>query len=300
MSNKEKITQLLKKLHSELETTILDYSEYSDKEPNLSNETDIAVSKQTDSSLQFRNTNGLFNLTIATLVHQLNQPLAVINLLLENTLDNLKKEHISRAALMRNLKNCLEETQSACLLTTELREFARDIYSKRTSRVNLLSVARRIKSSLDPSAKKAGLKIVLKIQENLTFAGNVSAFEEIFFIMIQNSIEAAAVPGKCRVVISSSKENGLLTIKFTDNCGGIKNENIKKLFEPAFTTKEKHTGLGLPIVHNIISNLGGNIDVNSRFGKGTTFLITIPISDFKKGLYEKHTQKRKTQGFYRR
>ena len=110
MNNKEKITQLLKQLHSELETTSLDYDEYAKKKPNFSNETNIAGFKQIDTGLQFGNTNGLFNLTIATLVHQLNQPLAVINLLLENTLENLKKERISRTTLIKNLKDCLEET----------------------------------------------------------------------------------------------------------------------------------------------------------------------------------------------
>ncbi len=277
----------------EMETTILDYND-SDKEPDFSNQSNDTASKQADFGLQFRSTNGVFNLTIATLVHQLNQPLAVINLLLENTLDNLKKERISRTAMIRNLKDCLEEIQSACLMTSELREFARDIYTKRTCKINLSSVARRIKSSLEQSAKKAGLKIVLNIPENLTVTGSISAFEEIFFILIQNAIEAATRPGKCQLVVSSTKENGLLTIRFADTCGGVKDEDLKKLFEPNFTTKRNHNGLGLPIVQNIVSILGGNIDINSRLGKGTTFLITIPASNSKKRSYEKHIQKKES------
>ena len=293
MNNKEKITQLLKQLHSELETTSLN-DEYAKKEPNFSNETNITDFNQTDKGLQFGNTNGLFNLAIAILVHQLNQPLAVINLLLENTLENLKKERISQTTLINNLQDCLEESRSACLMTTELGDFAHSIYMKKIDRANLFSIASRIVYALAPNAKKAGLKIILKIKADLTFLGNISAFEEIFFILIQNAIEAAVAGKKCRLVISSSKENGILTIKFADNCCGIKNENIKKLFEPTFTTKKNHKGLGLPIVHNIVCILGGNIDVNSRSGKGTTFLITIPISNFQKKLYEKHIQKRKT------
>ena len=70
-------------------------------------------------------------------------------------------------------------------------------------------------------------------------------------------------------------------IRIQDNGIGISKEHIKNLFDPFFTTKPsvKGTGLGLSISHGIIKDHGGNIEVKSKFGKGSTFSIKLPVKD---------------------
>jgi signal transduction histidine kinase len=72
-----------------------------------------------------------------------------------------------------------------------------------------------------------------------------------------------------------------MELSFSDNCGGIPSENLKKIFEPFFTTKPRGqgTGLGLCIVRDAIARVGGRVRVESEFGKGSTFFLTLPVGD---------------------
>jgi len=66
-------------------------------------------------------------------------------------------------------------------------------------------------------------------------------------------------------------------IKVKDTGPGISEENLSKIFQPYFTTKEKGTGLGLAIAYRIINDHKGKIEVESRAGKGTTFTVRLPV-----------------------
>ena len=60
---------------------------------------------------------------------------------------------------------------------------------------------------------------------------------------------------------------------------GIPCDNLKSIFDPFFTTKKRGTGLGLSIVHNIVESHNGTIEIESKEGKGTACIITLPISE---------------------
>jgi signal transduction histidine kinase len=66
-------------------------------------------------------------------------------------------------------------------------------------------------------------------------------------------------------------------IVISDTGTGIGGEELDKIFNPFFTTKEKGTGLGLSIVHKIVESYGGKIAIRSQLGQGTTFTIIFPI-----------------------
>lgn len=73
---------------------------------------------------------------------------------------------------------------------------------------------------------------------------------------------------------SSGKE---YIIRIEDSGPGIPEENLPRIFQPYFTTKEKGTGLGLAIAYRIINDHKGKIEVESKTGKGTTFIIRLPV-----------------------
>ena len=96
--------------------------------------------------------------------------------------------------------------------------------------------------------------------------------------MILNAIDATKNGGN--IEVSTIRNNDCAQIIFADTGYGISSENLDKIFEPFFSTKSpgKGTGLGLSICYGIIEEHKGKISVNSNgVGKGTTFMITLPI-----------------------
>jgi two-component system sensor histidine kinase HydH len=98
------------------------------------------------------------------------------------------------------------------------------------------------------------------------------AFLNIFI----NAMESMEGGGELRVGMVKRPEGGGVEIWISDSGPGIHRENLSKIFDPFFSTKKKGTGLGLAITANIIEAHGGEISVESRKGKGTTFKIFLP------------------------
>lgn len=101
---------------------------------------------------------------------------------------------------------------------------------------------------------------------------------QIFLNLVLNAREALAESkgGQITVITALRKEKGkeMVDIKFSDTGEGIKEENLKNIFLPLFTTKESGTGLGLSICKEMIEKMKGKIAVESELGKGTTFTIS--------------------------
>jgi PAS domain S-box-containing protein len=95
--------------------------------------------------------------------------------------------------------------------------------------------------------------------------------------LIINAYQAMDQNGVVRIDMAVEKNNRQLKIAIADNGGGIAEENLSKIFNPFFTTKEKGAGLGLAIVRKIIIAHGGTIEVESRREEGTKFTVVLPI-----------------------
>jgi signal transduction histidine kinase len=96
-----------------------------------------------------------------------------------------------------------------------------------------------------------------------------------------NAIEAADQKKWHRLTIKAEKTDRHIELMFSDDCRGVPEENLGKIFEPFYSTKThrggKSLGLGLPIVHRILTTMGGEIRVESAAGKGTTFYVNWPL-----------------------
>jgi signal transduction histidine kinase len=99
---------------------------------------------------------------------------------------------------------------------------------------------------------------------------------QVLMNLLNNAIHAAGKKGS--IGLSGSETRDAVVVEIKDNGPGIPKENIGKIFEPFFTTKsfEEGTGLGLFVVHKIVSDLAGQIEVNSTLGKGTVFTLKFP------------------------
>ncbi len=117
----------------------------------------------------------------------------------------------------------------------------------------------------------------------LTVLGDASQFQQIFLNMFINAADAMNEKGNITVATRRIMEDNkpFVEIEFTDTGGGIEERDIPKLFEPFFTTKPvgKGTGLGLSVSHGIVKHAGGRINVKSTVGKGTSFFVTLPLTE---------------------
>ena len=102
---------------------------------------------------------------------------------------------------------------------------------------------------------------------------------QVLLNLYLNAFESMEPGGELGVELSADEENHRIEIRVSDTGCGIPGEHLSRIFDPYFTTKSTGTGLGLAIAHNIMEAMGGKINISSRPGKGTTFCITIPISD---------------------
>ncbi len=109
-------------------------------------------------------------------------------------------------------------------------------------------------------------------------SGSASELREVFTNLINNAIDA--MPKGGRIKIKTFRENGHISIAIQDTGVGISEAIRNRIFDPFFTTKGvQSTGLGMSVSYGIINRHGGTIRVDSTEGKGSTFAITIPISD---------------------
>jgi len=142
-------------------------------------------------------------------------------------------------------------------------------------------------------AKKKGIKIERKYENQLPMAKvDSEQMKQVVLNLIFNAIDAVNGDGKIEITTRKTKhilspagrigEKEYIQIEVTDNGMGIPEENIERIFNPFYTTKHESkeregTGLGLSIVQEIVTEHNGFIQVKSELGKGTTFLVNLPI-----------------------
>lgn len=111
---------------------------------------------------------------------------------------------------------------------------------------------------------------------------NVGKLTQVFTNLLINAGQAIESTGKQgEITVQTRLEGNNACIEITDTGCGISEENLEKLFNPFFTTKPEGqgTGLGLSITYGIIQEHGGTIDVTSKEGEGSRFVITLPLGD---------------------
>jgi len=102
-----------------------------------------------------------------------------------------------------------------------------------------------------------------------------SQVSQVIWNLIRNAIEAQKATGTLRVEVWSTDREACVSI--ADEGPGIAKAQVERIFEPFYSTKEKGSGFGLAIVHRIVEEHKGSIDVESTEGKGTTFTVCLPI-----------------------
>lgn len=215
----------------------------------------------------------------STMAQQLDGPLAVTRLLLQRLQSTLTRTS-SDEAISDSLKRSLIEISRACEIVERFRQTAQIPEKTVAGPVDLYQIAKRMMEVFAQSAQRANLKIAIKDIDVVPHTSlSVRELEQIFYILIQNAIDAADIDKKQKLTISCHTDTEQIELWFSDTCGGIEPEELQHIFKPFFTTElnAKGTGLGLTIAKQIICAHGGKITAKSQVGKGITVYVTLPI-----------------------
>lgn len=224
----------------------------------------------------------------AGIAHELNNPLTVISGESEEILDNLGESTIDKDLLRASVKNIKKCTSRMRVIIDHIRDYSRKEQNKNYKSLNVNEPIKDSLLLLKNQVENCGISVDIDLDENLpNILGNYTKLESVFQNLISNSKDAFETlqddRNKYLFVSTSVEDSKNVIIRVKDNAGGIRENMQKDIFNAFFTTKKrgKGTGLGLSIVASTIKDHKGTIQVNSHFGDGTEFIITLPIATTK-------------------
>ncbi len=205
----------------------------------------------------------------SSVIHEIKNPLVSIGGFARNLWNTGKLDENERGKLeiimneALRLERYLENLQSS---VSELKLEEADINQIVEDNCNLLEM----------EFDEKGTTLLKSLAPNLPHCKvDMVKINEVFLNIFQNSIEATKENGM--IMVRTWVDGGNVMVEISDNGEGISKGELKKIFTPFFTTKEKGSGLGLALSLRIIQDHGGNISVSSKKGRGSSFLISIPI-----------------------
>jgi two-component system NtrC family sensor kinase len=218
--------------------------------------------------------------------HEINNPLAIISQETEWMQHLLKQigERDSKevAELQDSLKEVLHQVDRCREITQNLLDFARrkePVFQE----VNVNKLIEDLSRLVEKEAILHQIEILREFQQDLPLVQtDAPSLRQVVLNLLTNATHAVQKDGKIRIATKRS-QNGSVDIIVADTGCGIPKDHLAKIFDPFFTTKPegKGTGLGLSICHGIVDKLGGRISVRSEVGKGSTFVVTLPINQQK-------------------
>jgi signal transduction histidine kinase len=208
----------------------------------------------------------------AGIAHEVRNPLTGISLLLDELHDRL----IGQTGDQVLIRRALGEMERLERLVGELLNFA----SQPQITLEPGDVGAVLGDSLffiKKQCQQSGIELVELIAEDLSpLMLDQSKLKQAFLNLFTNALEA--MPGGGTLTVTAEKKGENILIMVRDTGEGMAPERIPLIFEPFYTSKGEGTGLGLSITHNIVSEHGGRIEVESRPGQGSSFTLLFPLT----------------------
>ncbi len=190
-----------------------------------------------------------------------------------------RRQLVNPVEVMGDLDNLLDDTDHGLVQIGDLVSSLKDFSRVDRSRNDHFKINEGIETALKicQNQLKNRVEIVRHFGDLPEIECSPSKLNQVFLNLFTNAAQAIGDSGK--IYIHASAENNGVSIRIIDNGCGMSDEVRQRIFEPFFTTKPvgKGTGLGLSIVFRIIEEHGGTIDVHSVVGKGSEFIIRLPL-----------------------
>ena len=238
---------------------------------------ELEKSRELQQQLQQAEKSAVVGRLASAIAHEIRNPLNYINL----TLDHLRAKFAPAET---------KERETFERLTAQLKKEVGRINHQIT---DFLRYSRPLKMNFEPTNLRRVIEDSMRIveaqaeEQNITVSitengeprkirGDAEFLRSVFNNLFINGVQAMHDGGSLKAAISN--EDGFVRIDVADTGAGIAPENLDKIFEPYFSTKETGTGLGLAIVKKIVEDHNGSITVASKINEGTTFTVNLPVA----------------------
>ncbi len=210
----------------------------------------------------------------AGLSHEIRNPLNAAGLqlsVLERRIEKLQ-EH-QRGPLLEPLRLVRDEIKRLDHLLEDFLQLARPRELKGEP-VDVGGIVGRVLDLLGTDAERRGVTLERRLVEGLKVNADDGRLRQVVMNLTLNALEASPRGGRVALTVAQAGSNVVLHVDDTGK--GVPRELRERIFEPFFTTKTQGTGLGLPIVHAIITQHGGTLGVTDAPGGGARFTVALP------------------------
>jgi len=204
----------------------------------------------------------------ANIAHEIRNPLASLSGAVEVLAAGAVDETRER---LGNI--VLKETDRLNAIIRDFLEYARPAPLNRVT-LNVAEVVDEVLVLLEHRATPGTLKVVREFPATLSWSVDRQQFRQVVWNLCLNALQA--MPDGGELTVSMTGTAGRLLVRVADTGEGITGDDLAHIFEPFYSTKIDGTGLGLALVHRVVQDHGGEIDVQSRAGVGAVFTLTLP------------------------
>ncbi|MBE0651841.1 MAG: response regulator [Bacteroidales bacterium] len=225
----------------------------------------------------------------AGLSHEINQPLGGISMGLENILLRIEEnDKVDKKYIRDKFSVLFHDVDRINQIIEHVRIFSRDQQNVFREEIDPVKVILNALSMIKVQMQNHNVNLEMEIEEDqMIVIGNQYRLEQVVVNLLSNARYAVEEKKKANNLDSYSKTIRVKCVRNNNNCiigvydngVGISDKYINNIFDPFFTTKdeEKGTGLGLSISYGIVKEMGGKIDVESREGLFSNFVVTLPL-----------------------
>lgn len=218
----------------------------------------------------------------ASINHEIRNPLYVVKGMAESFLANKRDGLLDRLSPQEReekveeiLTRTVEQVSRAVEITKRLAEFSRPrVGQAEPENLHLNEVVDEVLSFVGHELEMDKIKVERELSEDTTVRADRKQIEEILLNLMINACQAMPKGGFLK--IADEQQNGRVIVRISDTGEGISRDNMKRIFDPFFSTKqEKGTGLGLYVVKKLVERNGGRVKVSSVVGRGSTFSLEL-------------------------
>lgn len=231
---------------------------------------DLSAIRQLEARMRQADRLATLGRMAANIAHEIRNPLASLT----GAIEVLATPATTAEARDRLSQIVMRESERLNQIIKDFLEYARPA----PLTLETVSVATTLEEVLvlfEQRARPGSLKIVREFSALLHWRVDPQQFKQVVWNLCLNAVEAMPDGGELRVGAAAASGQ-MLAVWVSDTGAGIAADDLPHVFEPFFSTKAEGTGLGLALVHRIVQEHGGEIDVRSTPGLGTTFTIMLP------------------------